>query len=74
MGNDDEDLRVFPLIRYIFKNMPEGYWHIYPYDAKWEVDPVYKTTIINQSPPKNISPRLEALITEIALDTYNILD
>ena len=27
-----------------------------------------------QRPPKNISKRLESLITEISLDTYNILD
>ena len=74
MGNDEEDLKVLPLIRYIFKNLPSGYWHIYSHDAKWELDPVYKTNIINQSPPKNIGARLESLITELALETYNVLD
>lgn len=73
MGNDEDDLRVLPLTRSIFKAMPEGYWHIYPYDSKWTEDAAYKT-ILTQCPPKNISKRLEVLLTEIALDTYNILD
>jgi D-alanine-D-alanine ligase len=72
IGNDDE-LRVLPLTRSIFKDLPEGYWHIYPFAAKWDEDPEYDKIII-QSPPKNISKKLESLISEIALDTYNILD
>ncbi|MFA7653937.1 MAG: ATP-grasp domain-containing protein [Candidatus Magasanikbacteria bacterium] len=72
IGNDDE-LRVLPLSRSIFKELPEGYWHIYPFAAKWDEDPEYDKIII-QSPPKNISKKLESLISEIALDTYNILD
>jgi len=72
IGNDDE-LRVLPLTRSIFKEMPEGYWHIYPFAAKWDENNVYDK-IITQSPPKNISKKLESLISEISLDTYNILD
>ncbi|MFA6486206.1 MAG: ATP-grasp domain-containing protein [Candidatus Magasanikbacteria bacterium] len=72
IGNDDE-LRVLPLTRSIFKDMPEGYWHIYPFASKWEEGNAYDK-IITQSPPKNISKKLESLISEIALDTYNILD
>jgi D-alanine-D-alanine ligase len=71
LGNED-DLRVLPLSRSIFSEMPKGYWHIYPYDAKWSDDSAYKR-IITQRPPKNISKRLASLITEIAIDTYNIL-
>lgn len=73
IGNDEIDLRVLPLSRSIFDKMPKGYWHIYPYDAKWEEKNVYSKIIV-QRPPKNISKRLESLITEISLDTYNILD
>jgi D-alanine-D-alanine ligase len=73
IGNDEDDLRVLPLSRSIFKEMPPGYWHIYPYAAKWTEDPAYQA-IIQQQPPKNISRRLESLLTEMALDTYNILD
>ncbi len=72
MGNDDE-LQVLPLTQSVFKDMPEGYWHIYPFDAKWGEDSAYNKIITN-SPPKNISKKLESLISEIALDTYNILD
>lgn len=73
IGSDYYDLRVLPLSRSIFKEMPPGYWHIYPYEAKWSDSEIYKK-IITQRPPKNISKKLESLITEIALDTYNILD
>ncbi len=73
IGSDEYDLRVLPLSRSIFKDMPQGYWHIYPFDAKWKDTEIYKK-IMTQRPPKNISKKLESLITEIALDTYNILD
>lgn len=73
IGSDEYDLRVLPHSRSMFNQMPPGYWHIYPYQAKWSEDEVYKKIMV-QRPPKNISKRLESLITEIALDTYNILD
>ncbi len=73
LGSDENDLRVLPLSRSIFGMMPKGYWHIYPFAAKWFKDPVYKKIIIER-PPRNIDKKLEALISEIALDTYNILD
>ncbi|MCF7836925.1 ATP-grasp domain-containing protein [Candidatus Gracilibacteria bacterium] len=72
MGNEDDDLRVLPLTRSIFSNLPENYWHIYPLAAKLKKKPYDR--IILQSPPKNISKSLGKLITEIALDTYSILD
>lgn len=73
LGSEEDDLRVLPLSRSIFDKMPEGYWHIYPFEAKWTADEAYKKIIV-QKPPKNISKKLSTLITEIALDTYNILD
>jgi len=73
IGNDPGDLRVLPLSRSIFDAMPQGYWHIYPYEAKFSDDPAYTTGITVQRPPRNVSRKLLALISEIALDTYNIL-
>jgi len=73
LGDDENDLRVLPLSRSIFGKMPKGYWHIYPFDAKWQEGSVYENIVV-QRPPKNIGKRLESLISEIALDTYNILD
>ncbi len=73
LGSDETDLKILPLSRSIFDKMPRGYWHIYPFDAKWKEKSAYKK-IQTQRPPKNISKRLESLISEIALDTYNILD
>jgi len=73
-GSEEEDLRVLPLSRSIFKKLPKGYWHIYPFEAKWNKNSVYKKYIDVQRPPKNINKKLATLIAEIALDTYNILD
>jgi len=72
IGDNETNLRVLPLSRSLFHKMPKGYWHIYPFAAKWDSDPAYKK-IMTQRPPKNISKRLTSLISEIALDTYNIL-
>lgn len=74
LGSEEDDLRVLPLSRSIFDKMPEGYWHIFAFDAKWDSNSVYKKNVTVQRPPKNISKKLEAIISEIALDTYNILD
>lgn len=72
LGNENNDLRILPLSRSIFTNLPKGYWHIYPIDAKLNKEPYNQ--IIKQFPPKNIPKNLEKLLTEIALDTYNIMD
>ena len=72
IGDNETNLRVLTLSRSLFHKMPKGYWHIYPFAAKWDSDPAYQK-IITQRPPKNISKRLTSLISEIALDTYNIL-
>ena len=74
IGNDENDLRVLPLCRSIFKEMPEGYWHIYPMEAKFTDNHPAYSKIIKQMPPKNVERKLESLLSEIALDTYNILD
>jgi len=74
IGSEDDDLRVLPLARTIFDKLPEGYWHIVPFEFKFAEAPVYKKYITTQIPPKNVNHKLLQLITEIALDTYNILD
>lgn len=75
IGSTEDDLRVLPLSRSIFDNMPPDYWHIYTFEAKYsQYESVYDKCIIKQEPPKNISKKLESLLSEIALDTYNILD
>lgn len=74
LGSELEDLEVLPLSRTIFKNLPPELRHIYTAEAKSGVNPVYNENIIVQRPPKNISKKLETLITEIALDTYTIFD
>jgi len=73
IGRDDDDLRILPLSRSIFDELPADKWHIYPFEAKFTDDPVYDKIIV-QRPPKNISKKLETLLGEIALDTYRILD
>ncbi len=74
LGSEDENLRVLPLQRSIFKEMPLGSWHIYTHEAKFGKKSLNDLGIMVQYPPKNINIKLQKLLTEIALDTYNILD
>lgn len=74
LGNDEADLQVLPLSRAIFKDMPLGKWHIITNEMKISSQPLAEWGIALQRPPKNIDKKLETLITEIALDTYNILE
>lgn len=71
LGNEENNLRVLPLSRSIFNNTKNNY-PINSFDAKWSDDK--SGDIIYQLPHKNISRKLESLITEIAIDTYNIAD
>lgn len=73
IGTSEEDLRVLPLSRSIFDALPANIWHIYPFEAKYTDTSVYNDIAV-QRPPKNIGKKLETLLGEIALDTYNILD
>jgi D-alanine-D-alanine ligase len=74
LGNAEDDVRVLPLSRSIFKEMPEGRWHIYTHGAKLDINATDRDGITIQQPAKNIPKKLETLITEISLDAYNILD
>ncbi len=71
VGNDD-NLQVLPLSRSLFDKMPKGFWHIYPFESKFGDNPVYDK--IRMERPAKIPDKLAKLITEIAIDTYNILD
>ena len=73
IGSEEDDLRILPLARSIFDNLPANLWHIYPFEAKYTDGGEYKKIVV-QRPPKNIGKKLEQLLGEIALDTYNILD
>jgi len=72
LGNGKE-VSVLPLIRSSFGKMPKDYWHIYSSDL-W--DPANQTILnsIKVEKPAKIDKKLETLISEIALDTYNIFD
>jgi len=73
VGNE-EDLRVLPLRRAMFENLPQNIWHIYPYNAKWKnsnEDAIYSQ--IKTEWPAKYSSKLTQLISEIAIDVYNIL-
>jgi D-alanine-D-alanine ligase len=41
IGNNDRDIQILPLSRTIFTQLPQGYPHIYTYDAKWSDNKVY---------------------------------
>ena len=71
MGNEAE-VKVLPLSRSIFSDLPAGTWHIYPFQAKWSEDPTYEKIQVER--PAKYSEKLTRLISEITLDTYNIFD
>lgn len=73
IGSEEDDLRILPLARSMFDNLPKDLWHIYPFEAKYTDGGEYKKIVV-QRPPKGINKKLEQLLGEIALDTYNILD
>jgi D-alanine-D-alanine ligase len=71
MGNEDR-VKVLPLSRSIFDDLPKGTWGIYPFQAKWKDDSVYEKIRVER--PAKYSQKLSALISEICLDAYNIFD
>ena len=70
IGNE-QGLEVLPLSRSIFDKMPKGYWHIYPFESKFGDVPAYDQIKLQR--PAKVVTKLSKLITEIAIDTYNIL-
>lgn len=71
MGNE-ERVKVLPLSRSIFDDLPKGVWGIYPYQAKWSEENVYNKIRVER--PAKYSQKLSALISEICLDAYNLFD
>ena len=73
LGNWDDKQRILPLSRSVFAGLPEGYWHMYPYEAKFMGSEVHKKGIDVQRPPKGVPGKLTSLISEIALDALNVV-
>jgi D-alanine-D-alanine ligase len=71
LGNE-ERVKVLPLSRSIFDDLPKGTWGIYPFQAKWDDDSVYEKIRVER--PAKYSQKLTALISEICLDAYNLVD
>ncbi len=71
VGNE-ERVKVLPLSRSLFDDLPRGTWHIYPFKAKWSHDPIYEKIQVER--PAKYSQKLTALISEICLDAYNLFD
>ncbi|OGH68417.1 MAG: hypothetical protein A3I29_03235 [Candidatus Magasanikbacteria bacterium RIFCSPLOWO2_02_FULL_44_11] len=72
LGDRKDAIQVLPLSRTVFKPIRgQKKWSIYTQDAKWSKIGLGKRFTI-QRPAKNISKKLESLLTEIALDAYNI--
>ena len=73
LGNWDDKQRVLPLSRSVFTDLPEGYWPMYPYEAKFLGSEVHKKGIYVQRPPKGVPGKLTSLISEMALDALNVV-
>jgi D-alanine-D-alanine ligase len=73
LGNWDDKQRILPLSRSVFEDLPDGYWHMYPYEAKFLGSEVHKKGIDVQRPPRGVPGKLTSLISEIALDALNVV-
>ncbi|MDD3896486.1 MAG: ATP-grasp domain-containing protein [Candidatus Peribacteraceae bacterium] len=72
LGNGDE-AEVLPLIRSVFDKMPEGHWHIYTWELMTEkYQDILKSIRVEK--PAKIPPKLDKLVSEIALDMFSIFD
>ncbi len=71
VGNE-ERVKVLPLSRSIFDDLPKGTWGIYPFQAKWESGSVYENIRVER--PAKFTQKLTALISEICLDAYRLFD
>jgi len=72
IGNDDR-VTVLPMTKWNFSKLPEGLWHIFPFEAKWEEEnsPYFN---IEAERAADLGKRLTEKIKKMAIDTYNILD
>ena len=73
LGNED-NINILPLARTVFKPGRKDGWNIYQSSAKLSDANEYMPDTELQIPPKKVSKNLIALIKEIALDAFNILD
>ncbi len=69
LGSDYNDLKVLPLAKADFK-VKKGEWQICTESLKSGKP---NAANFSSKPLKNINPKLEALISEIAIDTYKVM-
>ncbi len=65
-----EDTEVLPLIRSLFSSLPKGYWHIYSSDV--QDTKIFRKIKVEK--PAKIRTKQASLLSEIALDVYNVFD
>jgi len=70
-GNRPDDYRVLPLARYRFQSKGDLRKAFFSNQSR---EPGKQSHIHVERPPKKLSTRLEALLSEIALDTYRLLE
>lgn len=71
IGNGN-NIRVLPLTKITFDDLPSNYWHILPFEAKMNLLPeIYSKIKVER--PAAFDPGFEQLISELAIDTFNIL-
>ncbi len=74
IGNGTENVQILPLKRTKYDKYPEGKWHIFDFEAKYEDNERFEKDYLTiQHPPKKVNKKLLALISEMALDAYQIV-
>ncbi len=74
MGNDADNIQVLPLTRLIYDDMPSSIWHINPFASMPDSEQMTDSHPELQHPAKNVSSKLAALVTEMALDAFKMFD
>jgi len=65
------NIRVLPIERTLFTNVPKGKWGIYSYDDKWGKSDLHKYFTVES--PARIPKKQMQLASEIAIDVFNAL-
>lgn len=75
LGNPkDHNLKILPISAYRFENLPEEYWKICAFDAKWITDSILDRSIRIERNPQNLDQSFKEKIIKMAVDTYTILE
>jgi D-alanine-D-alanine ligase len=73
VGNDENDIVVFPIVGIDFQNLPEGVHHFDSYEVKWVYDSP-ENPVVRVNCPARISKKIEKRINNVAKYAFIVLN